>query len=201
MRRESARSTADEMLTVTMDTRSAGRPLADARQGDPGAAAALVREHDRWIRSVIYAVCGRAELVDDIAQQVWTQVWERLDTLRDPERIRSWLYNIARNAAIDASMAHRRRQRGMVSLEAGPEPARGSQAGPLAVVIADETERFLLDAVQSLPAIYREPFVLRHLEDWPYAQIADVLGLSVESVETRLVRARRLLREALKGKV
>lgn len=201
MRAEPDRSTADEMLTVSMDTRSASRRLADARQGDTSAAAGLVREHDRWIRSVIYAVCGRAELVDDIAQQVWAQVWERLDTLRDPERIRSWLYNIARNAAIDASVANRRRQRGMVSLDAGPEPARDRQANPLAAVIADETERFLVDAVQALPAIYREPFVLRHLEDWPYVQIAEVLGLTVESVETRLVRARRLLRDSLKGKV
>ena len=52
-----------------------------------------------------------------------------------------------------------------------------------------------------LPAIYREPFVLRHLEDWSYAEIGEVLGLSVDTVETRLVRARRLLREMLQGKV
>ena len=55
----------------------------------------------------------------------------------------------------------------------------------------------VLGAIRGLPAIYREPFILRHLEDWNYQQIAQTLGVSVEAVETRLVRARRLLREAL----
>jgi RNA polymerase sigma factor (sigma-70 family) len=64
-----------------------------------------------------------------------------------------------------------------------------------------ETRETILRAVQALPVLYREPFVLRHLEDWSYAQIADVLGLTLEAVETRLVRARRSLREALRGKV
>jgi RNA polymerase sigma-70 factor (ECF subfamily) len=52
-----------------------------------------------------------------------------------------------------------------------------------------------------LPAIYREPFALRHLEGWTYAEIGTVLDLPLETVETRLVRARRLLREMLSGKV
>jgi RNA polymerase sigma-70 factor (ECF subfamily) len=64
------------------------------------------------------------------------------------------------------------------------------------VVEAERQDR-VLSAIQGLPAIYREPFVLRHLNDWSYQQIADLMGLPVDSVETRLVRARRLLREAL----
>jgi RNA polymerase sigma-70 factor (ECF subfamily) len=48
-----------------------------------------------------------------------------------------------------------------------------------------------------MPAIYREPFVLRHLEDWSYRQIAETLDLPVDTVGTRLVRARRMLQETL----
>ena len=59
----------------------------------------------------------------------------------------------------------------------------------------------MLAAIQSLPALYREPFVLRHLSGWSYAEIAEVMGMPVDSVETRLVRARRLLRASLKDKV
>lgn len=191
-------------MSVTLDSRTLGRLVTDAQRGDGAAADRLVREHDRWIRSVIYAVSGRVELVDDVAQQVWAQVFERLASLRDPERLRPWLYNIARNAAIDLGMAAERRRRGRISLDAGttepPAPERSS-ANPVSAAIEDETRVHLLDAVQSLPALYREPFVLRHLEDWSYSQIGDVLGLSVETVETRLVRARRMLRETLKGKV
>lgn len=190
------------MVSAAVDSHALGRLVVDARNGDRLAADRLVREHDRWVRGVIYAVSGRVEIVDDVAQQVWAQVWERLGSLRDPARLRPWLYNVARNAAIDAGMAHRRRRTSAVSIEAAGEPAVDDrQQSALSSIINDETKRRLLEAVQSLPAIYREPFVLRHLEDWSYAQIGEVLGLSVETVETRLVRARRMLRDMLKGKV
>ena len=56
-------------------------------------------------------------------------------------------------------------------------------------------------AIEALPPMYREPFTLRHLEGWNYRQIAELLDVPVDTVETRLVRARRRLREALHGKV
>ena len=59
----------------------------------------------------------------------------------------------------------------------------------------------VLAAVRALPTLYREPFVLRHLSGWTYRQSCEGMGMPVDSVETRLVRARRLLRESLKDKV
>lgn len=189
------------MVSAILDTQAVGRLVVDARRGDRAAADRLIREHDRWVRSIVYAVSGRVDLVEDVAQQVWTQAWERLDSLRDPKRLRSWLYNIARNAAIDASIARKRRS-ATVSLEVAWEPSDGGRSvNPARAAISGEVYGDLVQAVQSLPALYREPFVLRHLEDWSYAQIGEVLSLSVEAVETRLVRARRMLREMLKGKV
>jgi RNA polymerase sigma-70 factor (ECF subfamily) len=67
--------------------------------------------------------------------------------------------------------------------------------------VADEQRRQLTAAIRSLPALYREPFVLRHLEGWTYQEIAEVFDMPVDTVETRLVRARRHLREALHGKI
>jgi RNA polymerase sigma-70 factor (ECF subfamily) len=52
-------------------------------------------------------------------------------------------------------------------------------------------------AIRGLPALYREPLVLKHVNGWSYRQIADAMDMPVETVETRLVRARRLLREVL----
>ncbi len=189
------------MVSAILDTQAVSRLVVDARRGDRVAADRLIREHDRWVRSIVYAVCGRVDLVDDVTQQVWTQAWERLDSLRDPQRLRSWLYNIARNAAIDAGIARKRRS-ATVSLEVAWEPSDGGRnVNPARAAMDGEVYGDLVDAVQSLPALYREPFVLRHLEDWSYAQIGEVLSLSVEAVETRLIRARRMLRETLKGKV
>lgn len=172
----------------------------EAQQGNRPAADRLVREHEGWVRSVIFGVVGRWDLVDDIAQQVWAQVWERLRSLNDPQRLKPWLYSVARNAAIDASQARRRR------MAASLEPVAGSlgderTAPPSQTLANRELRGLLLRAVEALPAHYREPFVLRHLEDWNYSQIGELLGLPVETVETRLVRARRLLREMLKGQV
>ena len=93
------------MVSATLDTHALGQLVAEAQQGDRSAADRLIRSHDRWVRSIVYSVTGRVDLVDDVAQQVWTRVWQRLDTLREPRRMRSWLYNIARNASIDAGIA------------------------------------------------------------------------------------------------
>lgn len=189
-------------MSVTVDGEALHSLVAQAQRGNRPAADRMVREHDAWLRSVIYGVTGRVDLVDDVAQQVWMQVWRQLDTLKDPQRLRPWLCAIARHAAIDASMARRRRQSRTSSLEQVPEVG-GRAKAPAAwrVAVGGELHSTLLEAVQGLPALYREPFALRHLEDWSYAEIGEVLGLPVETVETRLVRARRMLREMLSGKV
>jgi RNA polymerase sigma-70 factor (ECF subfamily) len=110
------------------------------------------------------------------------------------------LYAVARNAAIDAGQARKRRQ--TQGLDGVADGTRDERAGNPAWVAAEhELQRTMLRAVEALPALYREPFVLRHLEDWTYQEISELLGLPLETVETRLVRARRLLREMLRGKV
>ena len=190
----------DGMANATIDVDAGHALVSAAQRGSRQAADQLVREHEGWVRGVIYATTGRRELVDDVAQQVWTQVWQRIGSLNDPRRLRAWLYAVARNAAIDASQDRRRRSTVGLDYVAdglGDKPQRN----PARTAINDELHETLLRAVEALPAIYREPFVLRHLEDWSYAQIGELLGLSVETVETRLVRARRLLREMLQDKV
>jgi RNA polymerase sigma-70 factor (ECF subfamily) len=189
-------------MSATVDGEALHHLLAEVQRGSQAAADRLVRDHDSWLRSVIYGVTGRRELVDDVAQQVWTQVWERLGSLKDPARLRSWLYKVARHAAIDAGTARRRRETRTTSLaEASGADQDRRVAPPPQTLASRELQATLLRAVESLPAIYREPFVLRHLEDWTYAESGDVLDLPVETVETRLVRARRLLREMLDGQV
>ncbi|MFQ5805102.1 MAG: RNA polymerase sigma factor [Phycisphaerae bacterium] len=190
----------DGMMDATVDVEMAHGLVSAAQRGSRPAVDRLVREHQGWVRGVIYGITGRRDLVDDVAQQVWTQVWQRLATLSDPRRLRAWLYSVARNAALDASQDGRRRS--AVGLDAVADGlSDGEACGPVRSAVGDELREALLRAVEALPALYREPFVLRHLEDWSYAEIGELLGLSVETVETRLVRARRLLREMLKGKV
>lgn len=164
-------------------------------QGDQSAFEDFVRRHQRWVRGVVYGVLGDSETLDDVTQQVWSSVWRQLSTLNDPARWRSWLYRLARNAAMDVGREASRRKRmhrGLVEhLQSKPRTA------PRSDDTAGERYGMVLEALRSLPGLYREPFVLRHLEGWSYQQIADVLCMPVDTVETRLVRARRHLREAL----
>ena len=177
------------------------QPVIDAiRGGDPYAFGELVRRHDRWVRGVIFGVLGEQERLDDVVQQVWTSMWERIDDLRDATRWRPWLYRLARNAAIDAGRDITRRKDRMQSGNPALSQKSSGQT-PDGTLVSDEQHGEVLNAILALPALYREPFVLRHLNGWTYREIADVMGMPVDSVETRLVRARRLLRESLKDKL
>ncbi len=175
-------------------------PLIEAiRSGDRQAFGDLMRQESHWVRGVIFGVLGDADCVDDVAQRVWTAVWQRIGELRDPRRLRPWLYRLARNAAIDAGRSITRNRGRMRALGDDPRPA--STTTPDGDLADQERHGHVLAAVQALPALYREPFVLRHLNGWSYSRIADVMGMPVDSVETRLVRARRLLRDSLTDKV
>jgi RNA polymerase sigma-70 factor, ECF subfamily len=170
--------------------------IAAAQLGERSALDELVRRHDRWVRNVVYATVASPAAVDDIVQNVWIRVWRQIGTLIDPLRWRAWLYKLAKNAAIDAGQkaAGERRLR-TAFLQTKRQDGRSPQ--PVATLMEDEERRRLMAAIRGLPAIYREPFILRHLEDWSYAEIGEAMSLPVDTVETRLVRARRLLRAAL----
>ena len=171
--------------------------LGAARRGERAALEVFVRRHDRWVRHVVYAALGRAAVVDDVVQHVWTTVTQQIGTLVDPLRWRGWLYRLARNAAIDAGMKAARERRRQGALPDGAEIA-ATDDEPWQLLAAADEHRRVLEAIRGLPDIYREPFILRHVEDWSYAQIAEAMSLPVDTVETRLVRARRLLRTALR---
>ncbi len=171
--------------------------LQAVRMKDPLAFEEFVRRNDRWVRGVIFAVLGSSDRVDDVCQQVWSRVWGQISTLRDDRSWRTWLYQMSRNAALDAVRETARRRELNESFRVRREERMGDSEASSPDV---ETRQLIQDAIRSLPVLYRETFVLRHVQDWSYRQIGEVLGISEEAVETRLVRARRQLREALAGK-
>lgn len=176
-------------------------PVIEAiRDGDRYAFGELMRRHHAWVRGVVFAVLGNQDGVDDVTQQVWTRVWLQIGKLKETSRWRPWIYRMARNTAIDAGREMtRRRQR--TRLLAAEFDANAKVQAPGEELLSDDKHRTIMRAVQGLPAIYREPFVLRHVNGWSYKEMAGVMGLPEDTIETRLVRARRLLRATLKDKV
>ena len=168
-----------------------------AARGESDALVELMRRNGPWVRGVIFAACGDADMVEDVQQQVWLSAWRRAGSLSDPGKWRSWLYALANHGGIDAARRARRRRRLRQRLEAWL-PHRGTaEADAGRRLVLKEAHQRALRAVAALPEIYRGPFVLRHLAGWSYRRIAEAMDLPVDTVETRLVRARRILRETL----
>jgi len=166
-------------------------------RGEADALDELMRRNGPWVRGVIFAVSRRMDMVDDVQQQVWLSAWRRAGTLEDPGRWRSWIYTLTCRAAIDAGRAAGRRMKLLDRLRYRPavrdrEDAHGHRRLELA-----ESHQRALRAVGNLPDTYREAFVLRHMADLSYRQIAETMDVPANSVGSLLLRARRLLRDAL----
>jgi RNA polymerase sigma-70 factor, ECF subfamily len=189
------------MTTALPDEFDPDLPVVEAIiQRDRFAFEDLSRRHTTWVRAVAMGVVGDESRVDDVVQHVWIRFWDRIGKLRDVPRWRQWLYRLTRNAAVDAGRDKTRRRRIVAELKTSAVESDSSDA-PADALIKAERHAIVLDAIRSLPALYREPFVLRHVQGWSYREISDVMGVRVDTVETRLIRARRLLREMLADKV
>jgi len=141
---------------------------------------------------------------EDVTQDVLLQVVRKLPTFRGEAAFPTWLHRITINAAL----SHRRRRAvreehrvdgGDLLLEeqSVESPARPWTLGPDTQLLNQETQQLIREAIEQLPPMYREVFVLSDIEGRPNAQIAGELGLSLPAMKSRLHRARLLLREAL----
>jgi RNA polymerase sigma-70 factor (ECF subfamily) len=131
-------------------------------------------------------------MAQDLAQEVFVRAHRALPGFRGQAQVRSWLYRIATNLALNA--VQRRREYPSDSL---PEtPARLDPAvDTVTSALRDELEA----AISDLPPKLKEPLVLREYEGMSYQAIADLLELPINTVRTRILRARRSLRERMEA--
>ena len=171
--------------------------VAELSAGSDAALTELVGRHGRWLRGVVYSVLGRTDELDDVAQQVWSSVWQRRGELGEIRNWRNWLYTAGRRTAIDAGRSRGRRRRLTQTLADRPPRSSHDGAEPARKLILADQVRHTVEAVGELPEKYRSVLVLRVWQEQSYEQIADTLGLPSATVGTRLVRARQMLRRKL----
>lgn len=174
--------------------------MLDAAAGDRDAAERLWLANRRWVAAVLVAHMGRHADVEDLLQAVAVRFCERIGTVREPGAFRGWLRTIAVNEALadGRKVTRRRGHRGRIVAQA----QRASGAG-LGVGIGDWAQREalsheagrVLELSAELPDGYREPLILRATRQMSYRQIGEVMGLPETTVETRIARGRRMLRE------
>lgn len=166
----------------------------EAVAGDPEAINALWRRHRRWVAAILLAHKPRWSDLDDLLQEVAMSVVRKVGELRDPKAVRPWLRTVAINAAHAAGRKGARRSAD-VSMPEEPEGGghRGKAAGPSTGDLEDG--RRLLALSHRLPDGYREPLLLKAVRGLSYREIGQILGLPETTIETRIARARRMLRE------
>ncbi len=163
-----------------------------ARGGDRNALEAVWRAHRRFVAAVLFARWPRGLDLEDGLQEVALALVRRIGSLEDPGKLRPWLRAIAIRAAATAGRRLEIEVRGSASAEVEP-----AVPGDARLVDARDEESVVLARVRELPLDYREPLVLRAVHGMTQREIASALGLPETTVETRLARARRMLREAM----
>lgn len=171
--------------------------LMRARDGDQRAFADLVTLHRNQMWAVCLQVCGNQHDAEDALQGTLVAAWRHLDRFRGEARFATWLHRIAANNAIEVV---RRRRPGTTSTDFtdadGPvllEDSPGAIGFDERLALNDA----LRAALAGLSGELREAVVLREFVDFTYADIAEHQGVGVQTVKSRLNRARRQLGEAL----
>jgi RNA polymerase sigma-70 factor (ECF subfamily) len=144
--------------------------------------------HDRLLGFIASRVNDPAT-AEDIVQEVFLRMYTKMDTLKDSSKLRSWMYQIARNAIVD----HYRSRRPM---EALPETLSMPERD-LADQARQEIGSCLVPIIQNLPEHYREAVMLSEIDGLPQREVAALQGVTLSGAKARVQRGRQIVKEML----
>lgn len=166
--------------------------LAAYAAGDAAAARTLVETHSPQALALALRMLGSQAEAEEVAQEAMLRLWKIAPKWRAGEaRISTWLYRVTANLCTDR----------LRRVRPGPIPegydAADDRPAPVAHIMAASREAALEMALQSLPDRQRLAIVLRHLEERANPEIAQIMGLTVEAVESLQARGRRKLAQIM----
>ncbi len=173
---------------------------------DRAALTELMRRHQSHVDRILYHLAPDWQDRADLAQEVWIRVYKNIKSLNEPEKFRGWLSRIATNLFYD-ELRKRKRVAPPLSLDAPINVEDGSIDWDLPSDTPNPSEHLstvefydkLRAAIGNLPAAFRTTIVLREIEGLSYEEIADVTGVSIGTVKSRIARARAGLQSQLSG--
>ncbi len=156
----------------------------------------LVRAHGAELYRYAYWYTGHAESAEDLVQEAFLEAWRSIASLREPGRARAWLFQILRYRCAHWARGRKRRPRAEITLEELTETPDPHLEDPQARVV----ERMQLErALMSLDERYREPFLMVFLCGFSCSETAEILGIPIGTVLSRIHRGRLALRTGLLG--
>ena len=172
--------------------------------GDPAAFEAIVHRYERELFSYLRRYLGSAEMAEDVFQATFLQVHLKKEHFEEGRRFRPWLYAIATNQAIDAQRRNRRHRMASLDARTGDgddvgtlvEMLQGSGGTAVEELETEEAREWVRSAVEALPETLRGALVLVYHQGMKYREAADVLGIPVGTVKSRLNAALVKLNES-----
>ena len=160
---------------------------------------ALVHKYTRLGGAIAFGILGDFQLAEDVIQEAFFKAFRSLSALKNRSKFRAWFSGIVRSVALD--VLRRRRSHGDVkandrSGERLSEVA-AREPSPLEQQIQYEMRHKVLESVQQLPKDDRLVIVLKYMEGLSYKEVAEAAGTTVSAVESRLFRARQVLKSKL----
>jgi RNA polymerase sigma-70 factor, ECF subfamily len=188
---------------VTGDTGEELALVQSAQQGDIAAFEQLIKRYDRNVFRIAQHITQNREDAEDVVQDAFLKAYQKLDQFQGNSKFYTWLVRIAVNEAL--MRLRKRKTDKTVSMDDEVETEDGAMPREFADWSPDPEQQFrqselndiLARAIQGLPASFRTVFVLRDVEGMSTEETAEMLGLSVPAVKSRLLRARLQLRERL----
>ena len=176
-------------------------------QIDEGGAAfeELVARYQRYVDKLLYHLASDWSDRSDLAQEVWIRVYRSIHRLKEPTRFKGWLGRITTNLFYD-ELRKRKRCRGAVSLDAPRYSGDGQydwelpsdEPTPTDTLMTQEFHDHLQQAMAELPEVFQKTIAMRELQGLSYEEIANLTGVSLGTVKSRIARARLRLQENLK---
>lgn len=167
------------------------------RYGDREAFAEVYREYETIVYNLALRMAGDPFDAADLTQEAFLRVYRHLGKFRGRSSLKTWVFRVALNHC--RSRLKRRRRPDQLEIGEDEEERQipDERRGPEEHALAGDTARQVQRALLRLPVEFREAVVLRDLQELAYDEIAQVLGVRIGTVRSRIARGRQRLREAL----
>ncbi len=180
--------------------------------GEPERFESLVHKYTQLGGAIAFGILGDYQLSEDVVQEAFFKAFRSLPALKDPGKFKVWFSGIVRSTSLD--QVRRRQSRGDLGArqnasqnvrqnvqKRGGGPIANEPEAPgsplLEVQVREERRVKVMETIRQLPADDRMVIVLKYMEGLSYKEVAEIVGSSVSAVESRLFRARQVLKSKL----